>query len=78
MSTAAPVPDVVGLPLGEALSHLAQAGWTEVDVLITRAPGWTQAPAAWEEYVARVRQDGAKLHLVVVETRSEPVRQGAP
>ncbi|MDK2784248.1 MAG: hypothetical protein PWQ86_732 [Bacillota bacterium] len=72
-----PVPDVLALPLAEATQKLVQAGLEVVEVQETRGPK-AKEDEGLELRVARILVTGAKAQLVVVRTRPEPVRRGAP
>ncbi|BCV24958.1 MAG TPA: hypothetical protein GXX50_00230 [Firmicutes bacterium] len=72
------LPDILARPLGEARGRLAAAGFARVEIKTARAPGQGAPPPGCEVRVARVKLIGETVELVVVETRSEPVRQGAP
>ncbi|MBC7288728.1 MAG: PASTA domain-containing protein [Armatimonadetes bacterium] len=67
MTGAAQVPDVLALPVDEAVEHLKKAGWTVVAVKATAAPGVAPAPAACGR-VARVKVVGERgVEIVYVE-----------
>lgn len=70
------VPDVLALPLGEAEQKLLQAGFEVTEVQEARGPKAEEK--GFELRVARLRVTGTKAQLVVVRTRPEPVRRGAP